>query len=162
VSISAEVGFEIDLGNRVDRLSDKVQRAMDLLLPIHKPVGNSVFTPVNVTSPFALEVSGPARGRGWEVIAFGLYGVDGHTTITGITADMYAGQVNENIIPDFSGLKYGGMVVGTTYTPGHKHIWVHPESMLYLLIYGATSGINLTFVANVDEYNIEARTAQSA
>jgi hypothetical protein len=163
MSISAEVGFEIDLGGKVDKLSDKVQRAMDLMLPIHKPVGNSVYTGGSTPpSPFSLEVSGPSRGRTWEVISFGLYGVDGHTTISGIIADMYAGQVNENLVPDFSGIKYSGMAVGTTYTLGHKHIWVHPEEMLYLLIYGATSAINLTFVANVDEYIVQTHTAQSA
>lgn len=75
--------------------------------------------------------------------------------LVNVIADVFASQSVDPNLVDFSAAKISSMLAGSIYTPGHKKIWVHPQESVYALVYGLQANVQVEFVINVDEWNVE-------
>lgn len=154
--ISAEAF--IDLGRKVDRIHDK----MDRFRPIYKPVGASLVIPAAPQIPQVLAIPiYPSRGRVWNIlkVVFGSVPAgalpDIHTALAGVTADVYSGDT-----PDLGGGAVVNAIISTgvaSVTNITKHVdWCASGEQLFALLYGVTAGQQIIMAARVAEYPVEA------
>lgn len=153
----------IDLGKKVDRISDNINR----FKPVYKPVGTSFVVPAVAPASVILDIPiTPARGRVWNVlkVIFGSVtatGPDIHTVLANVVADVYSGDS-----PDLGGGAVVNAIIGgaaiASVTNITKHVdWCASGEHLFAIVYGAAANAQLIMAARVAEYPVEAVEALS-
>lgn len=157
-------GAEVDLlsGGDLDR---GIDRLLDGLAPSpdNKPIFQSRWaaekTPAAGSSTTTLKLGKPRSGRAWNLVYLTVTGADDSTVVAGATVASYVGDPAS---PTLHGLidPANGSVVPNSASFGEKQVWIHDDEELFLVVYGAPNGQQLSAVARVIDYPaaaIEAR-----
>lgn len=122
--------------------------------PIHKPVGKSVNTGAAAPASLVIEIDTvPAAGRTWYISRFAILGTDGHTSVAGAVADVYAGPGQE---VDPQSQIYSGLTIPTIIEEGRFHNPMHQNDHIYAIVYGAPNNQQITIAALVNDYPTDA------
>lgn len=135
--------------------TDKVTSKLDKLSsvkPLWKPLGVA-NTPSALTTQTLVLPQSPAAGRMWFVHRVGVFGADGHTTITGV-ADIYAGPGQE---VDPAAQLYSGLTIPTIIVEGMQTNPVLPNERLYAIFYNLAAQAQVQFTVLAEEYPMDAQ-----
>lgn len=153
------VGAFLDLGNKVDRLHQKIDRSR----PVHKSVGGAITVPVGFTLPILINLTGfPSVNRVWNVLKVGFFSGDLHTTIANISCDVYAGTLPDPNAPVLTeGITSLAVAQIVNFTKESE--WCEPGQGLFGLIFGTgvVAGQNFQLVARVSEFWVDAVEART-
>lgn len=161
-----EVAFDafIKAGEKRHAETTKALKGLMAPLPLHPTVVGqaTIQTGVNPTVVLPQMMTGPASGRIWNVRTIGVYGGDGHSAVTGVTAvDLYAGDPPDAGGSTFPGgpsltdlISAGILAVPAFQTYSRHSIWCRHGEVPYALVFGGTVGASLQLVVNVEEWNV--------
>jgi hypothetical protein len=164
IDIGAE--FFAELGQKVHETHTRVHKQRPK--PIRKPVGGSTVIPVGFsgTGPVLLAMqSFPAHGRCWNILKVAVFGVDTHTVVATVTADIFSGDVIDYPIvnTNFLDLIVSGAAIPSVTQFSKEVEWCYSGQSIYALLNGSglAAGQPYELVARVAEYKVDDVEARS-
>lgn len=155
MSVDAGVGIWFELSEKLDR----IHRHQQDIKPIYKPVFGTLNTTSGGTFVVRLNELVP-HGRIWNVLMLGAYSNDAHTSVPSAVVDWYAGFPADIQTPThMSDVLIGGQAIPSTVVFSKDVQWAQPGEEIYAIVYSAPANSSLTFVANIAEFLLSARTA---
>lgn len=164
--------FFAQTGEKNDQNHKELMGMLKNPVPTRPLVGGVAIT--SGASPFVLGptgnvATGPAAGLLWNIRTIGIYGVDGHTAVSGVTGvDLYAGDIpdaggaTDPPAASFSDLISAGIVTLPTFQTYSRHaIWCKHGEVPYAMVYGLGAGIQLVFVSTVEQWRMQDAEAMS-
>lgn len=151
--------MEVDLAFETwIRNSEKIIQQNEKMLkrgckPIHRPVVGSL---TGVTGSQTLITNDSVdAGRVWNVLKIGIFGNDGHTVLASAIADIYAAAGSPEL-PDFSAQLVSGSAIPNIIFIPEKMEWMHYGESIIALLYALPANSNVSLIAKIADYPIEA------
>jgi hypothetical protein len=152
-----DAGIAIQIGSIVDDKLAPMHKRMDKMnapKPIRRRFGGSgvgaAGQVINIPSyPICPE------GRMWVIRKVGLFGSDTHTTVTGATADIFAGSMQDLNTSDFEGVFESAVTIPFNANFGNRHITLYAMDQVYALVSGAAAGQVLVLTGEADEFVLD-------
>jgi hypothetical protein len=161
MSIEAGVGFNLSLDDsEVSRIASRTREMLEFPEAIVRDFAQSA---VISSSPACLVINNliPGDGRLWEITEIGCFGPDGHTSVAGANADMYAGPVAGTDAPgDFASFIISSVIPTPNPLIGDHKAFCFGQDRIYAWIYGITSSTTITLAGTVRDWESRLRTRQ--
>lgn len=160
-------GIAADLGSRIKKMDQRLAKLAAEARPIRFRYINSYPGAASPPSPVTVVINeAPSPGHVWYVQRVGVFGSDGHTSVTGCIADVYGGPAEQanpygGVSPDYTSQMYSGINVPTIIEEGRFHNPIEPNDQVYAQFYNVPANQQLVFAILVDDYHIWEQEAMS-
>lgn len=149
MTLQAQFSAGISIGD----IQDIVDGAVDKLRPQADPRPFYLTRAQSTVSNGTLDVlvmGAPPTGSLWQLRWITTFGADWFTPIAGATSAVFTGDPTDN--PSLAQVALVGVPVpGTTYIPDTT-TWCHPNQNLFVLVKGATSGVQIGCNIGIEEW----------
>lgn len=115
--------------------------------------------------PLVLDLDGPPADSMWSLIHVVITGADDHTAVAGASAALYVGgeppAINAgnvaNWLPPLGDLLQPGIAVPGYWAFSKETVYAHFGDSVFVVVYGAAAGTNLSAVARVHEWHPDGK-----
>jgi hypothetical protein len=158
MELDLDADFMLELGQTVKATHEHVKSTMQSDRPIRKPIGGSLVLPPGFSGsgPVLLQLeASPAHGRCWNLLKAGVFGVDTHTAVASVNADIFAGDtIDTTNATNFLDCVVSGATVPSITNFGRKTEWCYSGQYVYALIYGSglSAGQPYELIVRIAEY----------